>query len=302
MSHLLARLGVVVPVWNGAELLERALTALAPAAAAGGTRRRRRRRLDGRSRRAARARFPFVRLVTHAARRGPVACWSAGLEKLVDREFVLLLDSDAEAPVESVLVLARFLALRPEYAGAAARLVSPCGRTERSCQRLPRVMTPLLMATRLGELQAGARELARFHELGFDHECDADVEQPPFTALMLRRDALDAIGGLDPRFHVDFADVDLARRFANKGLRLRFLADARVVHHGGATVRRLSERARAWHLDRLRYFRKHHGPFAAAFLKGCSAWSLLDATPRGPHAEARSFRQRARELAELVRS
>ena len=49
-------------------------------------------------------------------------------------------------------------------------------------------------------------------ELGFDHECDADVEQPPLSALMLRRHALDALGGFDERFFMYWEDVEFALR------------------------------------------------------------------------------------------
>lgn len=307
MSHLLARLVVVVPAWNAAQRLEACLASLAPAAAAGtrvvvvddGS-------VDGAGARA-RARFPFTRVVTHAARRGPAAAWNAGAAAVPGRDFLLLLDSDTEAPVESLVHLARFLDTRTDYVGAAARLVSPGGRTERSCSRLPRLMTPLLTGTPLEGSGPGARELTRYMELGFDHECDADVEQPPLSALMLRRAVFDALGGLDERFEVFFADVDLARRIADRGERLRFVVEARIVHHGGVSLRKLERQAQRWHVDRLRYFRKHHGPLAGPFVKGCAALGFVEeafsvgALSVGAR-DARPFRQRAREFAEFVLS
>jgi GT2 family glycosyltransferase len=215
---------------------------------------------------------------------------------------LLLLDSDTEAPVESLVLLAQLLDRRPDYAGVAARLVSPGGRTERSCSRLPRLLTPLLTGALLEGSRSGARELTRYMELGFDHECDADVEQPPLTALMLRRATFDALGGLDERFEVHFADVDLARRIAERGERLRFLADARVVHHGGASLRALDRPVQRWHLDRLRYFRKHFGALAGPFVKGCAALGFVDDALAPGARDARPFRQRAREFAEFVLS
>ncbi len=269
MTHLLARLGIVVPAWNGSERLAACVARLAPAAAAGarvvvvddGS-------TDGAGARV-RAAFPFVRVVAHASRRGPAAAWNRGAAEVRGRDLLLLLDQDTEAPVESVLELARFLAARPDYVGAAARLVSPGGRTERSCLRLPRLATPLLVGTPLESLGIGAREALRYLELGFDHTCDADVEQPPLSALMLQRAEWEALGGLDERFEVFFSDVDLARRIQDRGGRLRFLASAPIVHHGGASVRALARAAELLQADRVRYFQKHHGAFAGPLLRGC---------------------------------
>jgi len=273
MTHLLARLGIVVPAWNGSDRLAACVARLAPAAAAGA-------RVvvvddastDGAGARV-RAAFPFVRVVAHAARRGPAAAWNTGAAEVRGRDLLLLLDQDTEAPVESVLELARFLSSRPDYAGAAARLVSPGGRTERSCLRLPRLATPLLVGTPLEGLGVGAREALRYLELGFDHACDADVEQPPLSALMLQRAEWDALGGLDERFEVFFADVDLARRIQARGGRMRFLASAPIVHHGGASVRGLARSAEVLHEDRVRYFQKHHGALAGPLVRGCAAWA-----------------------------
>jgi N-acetylglucosaminyl-diphospho-decaprenol L-rhamnosyltransferase len=302
VTHLLARLGIVVPAWNAASSLEACLASLAPAAAAGarivvvddGS-------VDAAGARA-RARFPFARVVAHAERRGPAAAWNTGAATLQGRDLLLLLDSNTEAPVESLVLVAQFLDTRPDYAGAAARLVSPGGRTERSCLRLPRLATPFLTGTPFERSRSGARELTRYLELGFDHECDADVEQPPLSALMLRRAVFDALGGLDERFEVYFADVDLARRIADRGERLRFLAEARVVHHGGESVRAIERPVQQWHMDRLRYYRKHHGRLSGPFVKGCVALGIVDGALSDGSRDARPFRQRAREFAEFVLS
>lgn len=302
MTHLLAKIGVVVPAWNEAARLDACVAALAPAAAAGarvavvddGS-------TDGAGLRVA-ARFPFVRVIQHAARRGPVAAWNTGAAAVSTQPWLLMLDSDVEPRVEAVLALARFLDARSDYAAATARLVTPGGRTERSCLRLPRLATPLLLGTPFEQLRVGARELRRYHELGFDHECDADVEQPPLSALLVRRHVFDALGGLDERFEVFFADVDLSRRLADRGERVRFVAEATIVHHGGATVRHLPSQALVWHTDRLRYFQKHHGRLAGVYVKGCAALGLVDDAVPSAHRVPRPFRERARELARFVRT
>jgi GT2 family glycosyltransferase len=90
----------------------------------------------------------------------------------------------------------------------------------------------------------------------------APVEQPAAAALALRKSAVEEIGGLDAGFWPAwFEDVDLARRLAAAGQRVRYWPAARFRHGLGSTVPRLGYGPFLWIYDRnlVRYLRKHHG-------------------------------------------
>ncbi len=83
---------------------------------------------------------------------------------------------------------------------------------------------------------------------------------------MVRRHALDCLGGFDENFRPAwFEDVDLCRRIHDMGGRIRFVPEARFVHHGGHTLAQLDrgEFREAYHRNQVRYFAKHHGPRTA---------------------------------------
>jgi N-acetylglucosaminyl-diphospho-decaprenol L-rhamnosyltransferase len=56
--------------------------------------------------------------------------------------------------------------------------------------------------------------------------------------MVIRREAFDAVGGFDPRYHVYFEDVDLCVRLQNAGWRVRFVPTTRARHRHNAASRK----------------------------------------------------------------
>jgi N-acetylglucosaminyl-diphospho-decaprenol L-rhamnosyltransferase len=94
-------------------------------------------------------------------------------------------------------------------------------------------------------------------------------EDVPFvngSLLLMRRETLDAIGGLDPRFYFDWEELDLARRVYKAGYKVRLVPGTNVMHRGKGTPVLTGLREKIF-LDAERlYFRKHHGAPAAALV------------------------------------
>jgi GT2 family glycosyltransferase len=93
-------------------------------------------------------------------------------------------------------------------------------------------------------------------------EAGAIVEQPAAAALALRRQALETVGGFDAAFYPAwFEDVDLAKRFREARLTLRYWPAARFRHGLGSTVGRLGYGSFLYLYSRNleRYLAKHHG-------------------------------------------
>jgi GT2 family glycosyltransferase len=77
--------------------------------------------------------------------------------------------------------------------------------------------------------------------------------------LLLRREMLDELGGLDEGYHLYGDDIDLAYRARTAGWERWYVPDAVVVHHHQAlTDRRFFTRRTIWHWRSvLRFVRKH---------------------------------------------
>jgi N-acetylglucosaminyl-diphospho-decaprenol L-rhamnosyltransferase len=86
------------------------------------------------------------------------------------------------------------------------------------------------------------------------------VDQPAAAALMVRRDAYDAIGGFDEQFFPAwYEDVDFCQRLKSAGWEIYFVPDAKFQHVGGYAAELLGARAfaEAYYRNQLRYATKH---------------------------------------------
>lgn len=79
------------------------------------------------------------------------------------------------------------------------------------------------------------------------------------SVLLLRAEALEAVGIFDERFFLYFEETDWAYRAHRLGWRHTAVPDVEAVHIGGATSSDETRRTAHFHGSQERYFRKHFG-------------------------------------------
>ena len=164
--------------------------------------------------------------------------------------YLLLLNSDTEVTDASVDVLAKFLDDHPRCAAVAPKIVYPDGRTQRSCRGFP---TPSAL---FGDVFG----IGPYRMPGFDHESEREVDQPMFSAIMIRRSVWEQLHGLDEQFPIFFNDVDWCMRAKEAGWEIWLTPTARVVHHHVMSTRRMGrDRIRESHDSLVRLYHKHYG-------------------------------------------
>ena len=270
----MTRIAVVIPSWNTCELLAKCLAALANSSAALEIVVIDNASNDGSAELVERA-YPNVKLVRNAQNVGFAKAINQGIQA-TSAALIFCLNSDTEVAPDAIERLAHFLESSGSYAAAAPRLLNLDGSTQRACMNFPRWSTALWYGTPLERWFPHSAELERYFARSFTHEHDGDVLQPPAAALLVRRCALDQVGVLDEALPLFFNDVDLSKRLDAAGWRTRFLQAAHVQHVGGASARQLATRLERWHLDRLHYYRKHHGRLAGLWIKACTGFAWID--------------------------
>jgi N-acetylglucosaminyl-diphospho-decaprenol L-rhamnosyltransferase len=206
-----------------------------------------------------RERFPGV-VVVEEENRGLAAGWNRGLAE-VDADHVLVLNADAWLEGDA---LAQMLDVAERHAGAGAvvpRLENLDGSLQRSVRGFPtawRIATEYLY---LRKLAPRSRALNAFYAAGFPHDEEREIEWAMGACMLLRRSALDDVGGFDERYFLFSEEVDWFRRAADRGWSCVFAPTARCVHVGGASHggRLFRENVRG----HLRYLSLHEGRRAA---------------------------------------
>lgn len=188
-------------------------------------------------------------------------------------ELILFLNPDTESLPAGVGRLAERLEKDPSVWAAGGQLIDQSGNAQagfnvRAFPSIGAVAAEMLL---LDEIWPRNRWTRRYHMYDWDHNSPRDVDQPAAACLMVRRVALESLGGFDDSFRPAwFEDVDLCKRIRDAGGRIVFEPGARFLHLGGVSLHSLTAEMflRSYHENLIRYFRKHHGSAAAAQARG----------------------------------
>jgi hypothetical protein len=219
--------------------------------------------------------FQHVRIVRNPRNFGLAHALNQGIER-ARGAYVLFLNADTEIIGAAVKQMVAFLEQNLRYGAVAPRLVGHDGGTQRAHMRFPNLFTPLFYGTPAERWFPNSPELRRYFARDFNYDRDGDVQQPASVCLLMRRRALKREQTLDESLRVFFCDVDLCKRLRGAGWRIRYLSEARVLHHGSVSARRLEEFAPEWHDTRLAYYRKHYGKAGGWWVKACVGWAVVD--------------------------
>jgi GT2 family glycosyltransferase len=206
-----------------------------------------------------------------------------------DSPLILLLNPDIvlETGLEALASACR----QPEV-GAAGGLLIGSDRRPQSGFVVRRFPTPLALALEvlgLNRIWSGNPVNRRYRCFDLDLSVSQEVDQPAGALLMVRRQAWQAVGGLDEGFYpVWFEDVDFLRRLREAGFLARYEPQAVASHAGGHSVNRMPWESRelCWYGSLVRYSVKHcqlpgRLLVLAAVVAGCSARAVGCVVRRG---------------------
>jgi len=221
--------------------------------------------------------------------------FAAGVNTILKRStspWVFVLNSDAW-PDEGAI--GRLLAVgqaNPNAAAVAPRIERPDGSLEHSTHPFPSARLAWLLALRSAKIPPDAADRLML-ESGWKHDRARRVDWAVGAALLMRRDAIDDVGGFDERFFMYTEDVEWAWRARKRGWEILFEPSAVVRHVGNASGAQsyAGARTRAYLKNTYRFFAREHGPLASASYRLAN---LVGSTRLYARAKRRGDAQRAR--------
>ena len=233
--------------------------------------------------------------VIDAPNRGFGAGANVGMQSALDRagsasggplpDALLILNADAHMQTYDIRALTGALAAHADTGIIGPLLRYPDGMLQPSLRRFPTRFTPLFESTplalrwptnrwrnaylsldRSGDISKLMNQTTQYDE----HEgegCASDAPPPTIVtdwvvgaALLIRREALLAVGGFDERFDMFSEEVDLAWRLRERGWLTRWTPAATSIHvEGASTTQDVPRRQAQFDTSRVRLTRDRFG-------------------------------------------
>jgi GT2 family glycosyltransferase len=178
-------------------------------------------------------------------------------------DFVLFLNPDAEIDAASLALLVDALRANASLGGVGPHTVDAAGNVIYTQRRFPRLRFTYAQGLFLHRAAPGAGWADDQIRAPQAYQRPGTAEWISGACMLLRREAISSVGGLDEGFFLYSEEIDLFKRLAAAGWQAGFEPRATARHIGYQSAdRNATERFRAF--SRVRYARKHHGRLVAA--------------------------------------
>lgn len=200
------------------------------------------------------ARFPGATLIRNPVNRGFAAAVNQGIAASRGR-FICLLNSDARLSADALQKLVAYLEGHPDVGVVAPQLLHEDGRKQNSFDNCPSFASVILNKSLLRMLFPG-----RYPSKRQETTEPRDVESVIGACMMLRRDLVPIIGGLDESYFLFLEETDWCLRARQAGSRVVFVPSASVVHLQGRSRDKVRFRAKVEYTRSLFTFLRKHRP------------------------------------------
>jgi len=176
-----------------------------------------------------RGQFPAVRLVARTSNAG-YAVAANEASALVPDDDVIVLNPDLIAGAGSIGLLETYLREHPPVGIAVPRLVYPDGSIQASVRTWPTPLTMFARRSAFGRTRPGRAILARHLLQGHEPAQAGPIAWGLGAAMLVRREAIRAVGGMDERIFLYGEDVDWCYRMWQAGWEVHVVPESVMEH------------------------------------------------------------------------
>lgn len=209
--------------------------------------------------------FPDARSIFLSTNVGFSAASNIGIY-LARGRYIMLLNPDTEVIGNALEDLVRYLDEHPRVGIIGPRTLNSDGTTQPTKRHFPTFLTSLFSLQKNSPRAPGVAPdfISDYYYAKNGTETDVfEVDWVQGSAIVMRRELYDQIGGLDEQFWMYHEEIDLCRRAKNAGWQVVYVGTTSIIHHQGKSSQQAIEQSLShWKQSRLRYFRKHHGLIA----------------------------------------
>ena len=211
--------------------------------------------------------FPDVRVIANSQNLGFTRGNNQALEIAQGRCFFLI-NPDTQLHPHALENLSAYMDAHPRVGIIGPRLVYGDGAPQSSRRRFPALATAFLESTKLQEWFPRNRTLTHYYMLDTSDDEIQTVDWINGSAMFVRREVYDQLGGFDEGFFMYSEELDWCYRVKQAGWQIVYLPTAQVTHYEGKSSEQATpQRVIYFHSSKVRFFRKYHGRFVAVILR-----------------------------------
>lgn len=203
-------------------------------------------------------RFPQARLIVNPRPQG----FSRNNNQVIlpsASRYSFLLNPDTVVRPGAMDTLVEFMDAHPDVGACGPKLVWPDGRLQHSCRRFPTLGAFLVRRTPLRTVVRQSDKARQYTMADWDHQASRPVDWLFGAAILIRRECLRDVGGLDEGMFLFSEDVDWCLRCWQSGWPIHYVPQAVVIHDfDDGKYDRYFTRYRWLHYrSMMRFVRKH---------------------------------------------
>lgn len=178
--------------------------------------------------------FPQAVLIANERNRGFAAANNQAMVVAKGR-YMLLLNPDTIVLDGAVQKTVAYADRRPDIGVVGCQVWENESVIQRTCARFPSVWSTLVLAAGLCRMFPRSRLLGSERMVGWNRDDERDVEVVSGMFMLVRREAIDAVGMMDEDYFVYAEETDWCYRFWRAGWRCVFTPTARIIHRDGGS-------------------------------------------------------------------
>ncbi|MNO29367.1 N-acetylglucosaminyl-diphospho-decaprenol L-rhamnosyltransferase [compost metagenome] len=213
--------------------------------------------------------FPGVMLIANSENVGFARANNQGMEVASGR-YVLLLNSDTVVRKDTLQTMVSFMDSRPDLGASGCKVILPDGSLDKACKRgFPTPSASFYYAFGFSKLFPD-RPRFNGYQLGYlDPDQDYPVDCLVGAFMLLRRETIDQVGGLDEDFFMYGEDLDWCFRIKEAGWGIYYYPQTSIVHlKGGSARRRPFKIVYEFHRAMILFHRKHYSKQYNSMING----------------------------------
>ncbi len=212
--------------------------------------------------------FPVVQFIANRENRGFAKACNQGL-RIAKGKYVLFLNPDTLLPEDCFQKCISFFESHVDAGAVGIKMLDGTGKFLKESKRsFPSPVTSLYKLFGLSQLFPRSPTFSKYHLGHLNENEDHEVDVLAGAFLMVKKEVLEKVGGMDEAFFMYGEDVDLSYRIQKAGYKNYYFAGSSLIHFKGESTRKGSMNyVKMFYNAMSTFVRKHYSGGRAGILK-----------------------------------